>query len=70
MSRIRHTLRAGRSGALSGSPRLAAVAGQVRAGRTERLAEVLGTIAGDDTLLVVAREPMSGAELAATFENL
>ena len=31
---------------------------------------VVGTIAGDDTLLVVAREPMSGAELAATFENL
>jgi transcriptional regulator of arginine metabolism len=31
---------------------------------------VVGTIAGDDTILVVAREPMSGAELAATFENL
>ncbi len=31
---------------------------------------VVGTIAGDDTLLIVAREPMSGAELAATFENL
>ena len=31
---------------------------------------VVGTIAGDDTLLVVAREPLSGAELAATFENL
>jgi transcriptional regulator of arginine metabolism len=31
---------------------------------------VVGTIAGDDTVLVVAREPMSGAELAATFENL
>ena len=31
---------------------------------------VVGTIAGDDTIFVVAREPMSGAELAATFENL
>jgi len=31
---------------------------------------VVGTIAGDDTIMVVAREPMSGAELAATFENL
>ena len=31
---------------------------------------VVGTIAGDDTILVVAREPLTGAELAATFENL
>jgi len=31
---------------------------------------VVGTIAGDDTIMVVAREPMSGAELAAIFENL
>jgi transcriptional regulator of arginine metabolism len=31
---------------------------------------VVGTVAGDDTILVVAREPMSGAELAVTFENL
>ncbi|ORV18335.1 arginine repressor [Mycobacterium celatum] len=31
---------------------------------------VVGTIAGDDTIFVAAREPMSGAELAATFENL
>ena len=31
---------------------------------------VVGTIAGDDTVLVVAREPMTGAELAHTFENL
>ena len=31
---------------------------------------VVGTIAGDDTLFVVAREPMTGAELAATIENL
>jgi transcriptional regulator of arginine metabolism len=31
---------------------------------------VVGTIAGDDTVLVVAREPMSGAELATTFESL
>jgi transcriptional regulator of arginine metabolism len=31
---------------------------------------VVGTIAGDDTIMVVAREPMTGAELAAMFENL
>ena len=31
---------------------------------------VVGTIAGDDTVLIVAREPMSGAELAVTVENL
>jgi len=31
---------------------------------------VVGTVAGDDTILVVAREPMTGAELAATLENL
>jgi transcriptional regulator of arginine metabolism len=31
---------------------------------------VVGTVAGDDTVLVVAREPMTGAELASTFENL
>jgi len=31
---------------------------------------VVGTIAGDDTILVVAREPMTGADLAATLETL
>ena len=31
---------------------------------------VVGTIAGDDTIFVIAREPMTGAELAATLENL
>jgi transcriptional regulator of arginine metabolism len=31
---------------------------------------VVGTVAGDDTILVVAREPMSGAELATQLENL
>ena len=31
---------------------------------------VVGTIAGDDTLFVAAREPMTGAELAATLEKL
>ena len=31
---------------------------------------VVGNIAGDDTLLVIAREPMTGAELAATVEDL
>ena len=34
------------------------------------LADVVGTVAGDDTILVVAREPMTGAELAEKFENL
>jgi transcriptional regulator of arginine metabolism len=31
---------------------------------------VVGTIAGDDTILVVAREPMTGADLADIIENL
>jgi transcriptional regulator of arginine metabolism len=31
---------------------------------------VVGTIAGDDTILVVARDPMTGAELAAQFDEL
>jgi transcriptional regulator of arginine metabolism len=31
---------------------------------------VVGTVAGDDTILVVAREPMTGTELADIFENL
>ena len=31
---------------------------------------VVGTIAGDDTLLVVAREPRSGAELVDRLHNL
>lgn len=30
---------------------------------------VVGTIAGDDTILVVAREPMTGANLARTMKN-
>lgn len=34
------------------------------------LPEVVGTIAGDDTIFVVAREPMTGAQLAATFETI
>lgn len=34
------------------------------------LPHVVGTIAGDDTILVVAREPMTGAELAGMFENV
>jgi transcriptional regulator of arginine metabolism len=32
--------------------------------------EVVGTIAGDDTILVIAREPMTGAQLATLFENI
>ena len=31
---------------------------------------VVGTIAGDDTIFVAAREPMTGADVAATFETL
>jgi transcriptional regulator of arginine metabolism len=34
------------------------------------LAYVVGTIAGDDTILVVARDPMTGAQLAARFDEL
>ncbi len=34
------------------------------------LPQVVGTVAGDDTILVVAREPMTGAELAGMFENI
>ncbi|TAM93816.1 MAG: arginine repressor [Jatrophihabitans sp.] len=35
-----------------------------------RLPGVLGTIAGDDTILVVARDPIGGAALAARFLEL
>lgn len=31
---------------------------------------IVGTIAGDDTIAVIAREPLSGAELAAKIEAL
>jgi transcriptional regulator of arginine metabolism len=34
------------------------------------LPDVVGTVAGDDTILVVAREPMTGAELATMFETI
>ena len=34
------------------------------------LHDVVGTIAGDDTLLVVAREPVTGAELVALLREL
>ncbi len=34
------------------------------------LTDVVGTIAGDDTILVVAREPLTGAELAARLVSL
>ncbi|MCV7019117.1 arginine repressor [Mycolicibacterium aichiense] len=33
------------------------------------LPDVVGTVAGDDTILVVAREPMTGAQLATMFET-
>lgn len=32
--------------------------------------EILGTIAGDDTIMVVARDPQGGADLARTFLDL
>ncbi len=31
---------------------------------------VVGTVAGDDTILVVAREPMTGAQLATKLESI
>ena len=34
------------------------------------LHDVVGTIAGDDTLVVVAREPLTGAELVARLDDL
>ena len=34
------------------------------------LREVVGCVAGDDTILLVAREPVTGAELAATCRRL
>lgn len=34
------------------------------------LPEIVGTIAGDDTIVVVAREPLTGADLAAKIEKL
>ena len=34
------------------------------------LPDVVGTIAGDDTIFVVAREPMTGADLASAIEQL
>jgi len=34
------------------------------------LHEVVGTIAGDDTVMVIAREPLSGKDLAARFTAL
>lgn len=34
------------------------------------LPEVVGTIAGDDTIAVIAREPNTGADLAAKIESL
>jgi transcriptional regulator of arginine metabolism len=34
------------------------------------LHDVVGTIAGDDTLLVVAREPLTGAQLVARLRDL
>jgi transcriptional regulator of arginine metabolism len=34
------------------------------------LHDVVGTIAGDDTLMVVAREPLTGAELVALLREL
>ncbi|GGG11276.1 arginine repressor [Rhodococcoides trifolii] len=32
--------------------------------------EIVGTVAGDDTIVVIAREPMTGREVAAHIERL
>jgi transcriptional regulator of arginine metabolism len=47
-------------------------AAQLMASMIDRsgLTAVLGTVAGDDTVLVVARDPSGGDELAATFLRL
>ena len=47
-------------------------AAQFLASAVDRAAlhDVVGTIAGDDTILVVAREPLTGAELADRLANL
>ncbi len=47
-------------------------AAQLMASMIDRsgLNSVLGTVAGDDTVLVVARDPTGGDELAATFLRL
>lgn len=34
------------------------------------LPDVVGTVAGDDTILVIARHPLTGAQLAAKIESL
>lgn len=34
------------------------------------LHDIVGTIAGDDTIFVVARDPLTGAELAQRLQNL
>jgi transcriptional regulator of arginine metabolism len=34
------------------------------------LADVAGTVAGDDTVFVLAREPLTGAELGRRIEQL
>jgi transcriptional regulator of arginine metabolism len=34
------------------------------------LKEIVGTIAGDDTILVVAREPLTGSDIADKLEKL
>ncbi|MGQ0482950.1 MAG: arginine repressor [Pseudonocardia sp.] len=47
-------------------------AAQFLAGALDRAAlhDVVGTIAGDDTVLVVAREPLTGSELATRIAEL
>ncbi|MGB6051157.1 MAG: arginine repressor, partial [Rhodococcus sp. (in: high G+C Gram-positive bacteria)] len=34
------------------------------------LKEIVGTIAGDDTILVVARDPLTGSDIADKLEKL
>ena len=52
--------------------RTPAGAAQFLASAIDRAAlhEVVGSIAGDDTVLVIAREPMSGMDLADRFTGM
>ena len=51
---------------------LGLAAGRVPGSRIDRagIAEIIGTVAGDDTLLVVASEDAGGAQVAALLRDL
>lgn len=55
-----------------GRPAYPAGRGALPASALDRAAlhDVVGTIAGDDTVIVVAREPLTGAELAERLQDL